>query len=67
LEEVRSIIPGRIKPGNKSYPNHLRLQYETPTGLKCLAFCGTAIQEVFVVTSNLEQLKEKLKQFSYVD
>lgn len=60
-EEVKSVIPGRIKSVNKSHPPHIKVQYETIAGLKCLALSGPAIQEVFIVSNNADVLKMRLE------
>ena len=50
--EVRSIIPGEIKPSRGPGSGlTLKVQYPTATGIKILAKTGTAVQEVFVVTT----------------
>jgi hypothetical protein len=56
---VQSIIPGRISTkGSKSSSGEriVELQYETKTGLKILLKHGTAVQEVFVITNNPQEL-----------
>ncbi len=60
-EEVISIIPGRINPVNKSHSAHLKIQYETITGLKCIALSGPAVQEVFIVTSDVDIFRMRLE------
>jgi hypothetical protein len=62
-DEVKSIIPGRIKPISKGQPLHIRIQYETIGGLKCLGFSGSAAREVFITTTNTDVLKIRLEQF----
>jgi hypothetical protein len=61
LEEIHSIIPGRIKPA-KGAKQQLKLEvkYSTATGLKVLAKTGVAVQEVFFVTNKPEALRKHL-------
>lgn len=61
-EEIQGIIPGLIKP-SKSSTIELTIQYITPAGLKCLAKCDGAVQEVFFVSSEPEKLKTKLQEW----
>ena len=49
-EEIKSILTGEIKHTKSVSPLTLSVQYETPTGVKCIAHSGTAVQEVFIVT-----------------
>ncbi|MFT3787112.1 MAG: DUF2103 domain-containing protein [Tepidisphaeraceae bacterium] len=49
---VTRIVPGRINRRRGKTPPGFKVQYATPSGLKCL-FTGTGtVQEVFVVTSD---------------
>lgn len=62
---ARSIIPGRIyTKGSKSSSgeNIVELQYETRSGLKLLLKKGTTVQEVFVVTSDKDRIKDLFKK-----
>jgi hypothetical protein len=62
LAEVESIIPGEIKVGKKPGENLVvRYKYSTVSGAKLIARSGTSVQEVFVVTSNPEGLKEVIE------
>lgn len=63
-EEIKSIIPGEIRPTKSVVQFTLSIQYGTPTGVKCLARSGSAVQEVFIVTSNREKFKADLESFS---
>ena len=60
-EEIQGIIPGRIKPINKSHALHLKIQYQTKAGVKCLALSGPAVQEVFFISNQPKLLIEKLQ------
>jgi len=60
MEEVRSIIPGKISKGKTVKELHLTVQYEVEGGIKCLAR-GQGIQEVFILCSDIEIVKEKIK------
>ena len=58
-EFVSGIIPGEIKVGNSTGENlKIKYQYETQSGAKLIAVSGNSIQEIFVVTSDPEKLKE---------
>ncbi len=62
-DEIQSIIPGEIKPTKSHKPLSLEVKYNIPTGIKCLAKSGSAVQEVFIVTSNPEAFKQHLGNF----
>ncbi|MFI5323425.1 MAG: DUF2103 domain-containing protein [Thermodesulfobacteriota bacterium] len=63
LEFVESIIPGQIKVGKKPGENLVvRYKYSTVSGAKLMARSGTSVQEVFVVTSDPEGLKEIIEE-----
>lgn len=56
---VESIIPGEIKVARKTGENlEVRYRYNTVSGAKLIARSGTSVQEVFVVTSDPDKLKE---------
>ena len=58
LEHVTGIIPGEIKVGNATGENLVvRYRYETHSGSKLIARSGNSVQEVFVITSNPDDLK----------
>jgi len=61
---VKSIIPGRIKTTPKGQPGNIRLtfQYETNSGAKLLLKKGSTVQEIFVVCSDIQRLKDYLKK-----
>lgn len=54
-DEIKTIIPGRIKPSKNLTQLHLLVQYMTNNGIKCLAK-GEGVQEVFFVSPNPEEL-----------
>ncbi len=61
--EIMAIHVGRIKRTKTSAPKCvLKVQYATPTGLKCLARSGAAVQEVFIVTSKAAELEQKIER-----
>jgi hypothetical protein len=61
-EDIHSIIPGRIRRAKGSKRRiRLEIKYFTGTGLKALAKTGTAVQEVFFVTSNPQAVRERLQ------
>lgn len=58
LDSVDGIIPGEIRVGKTRGENLVvRYKYSTVSGAKLLARSGTSVQEVFVVTSDPEELK----------
>jgi hypothetical protein len=60
--EVRSIIPGEIRPSKGPGSGlTLKVQYPTATGIKLLAKTGTAVQEVFVVTSEPSAVQTRIE------
>ena len=59
--EVSDIIPGVISHRRTSSQG-ITFQYETTTGCKILVKNGRSIQEVFVVTSEPEAVKEWIGQ-----
>lgn len=61
-EEIQTIIPGRIKRARPQHEIVLSVQYKTESGLKCLAKSGSEVQEVFIVTSFPDRVKERLEQ-----
>jgi len=61
--EIKSIIPGEIKPTKSNKPLSMEIKYNTPTGIKCLARSGSAVQEVFIVTSSPEALELRFESF----
>ena len=62
LPGVTRIIPGPIKnkPGKPS-KRRMTFQYPTDSGAKLALHDGSTHQEVFVVTSNAEQLKKAVE------
>ncbi len=64
---VKSIIPGRInRRSGSGRPPHLKLKYNTPSGIKMLAKNSSSVQEVFVVTSNPEEAIELFRREDFV-
>jgi hypothetical protein len=62
FEEIQSIIPARIQPTKCSQGSlRLDIQYPTVTGLKCKAYAGGSVQEVFIVTDKPREVEEKLR------
>ena len=61
LEYVKAIFPAEIRR-TKSASSRFKVlfKYETKTGAKLLARGSGVVQEVFVVTNDVEKLKEKL-------
>lgn len=67
LEQVHSIIPGRInrRSGSGMQP-YLQLKYPTPSGIKLIAKTSSSLQEVFVVTDYDEETMGLLRQMDFV-
>ena len=65
LDYVSGIIPGEIKVGSSTGEKlNIRYQYSTQSGAKIISTSGSSIQEIFVVTSEPEKLKEALEKFN---
>jgi len=63
LEHIQTIIPGRIKKTRKFTPGlQVRYGYPVKGGAKMLAYSAGAVQEVFVVTSRPEKLRDLEKR-----
>lgn len=62
-DEIKSIIPGEIRPTKSHRPLSLEVKYDTLAGVKCLARSGSAIQEVFIVTSDSKMFRQHLKSY----
>ena len=60
-EEIKSILPGAIHRTKSVQEFNIRVQYLTRTGLKCLAFSGSAVQEVFIVTGKPDEVQKMLQ------
>ena len=60
--EIIAILSGRItrRKGNGAFS--FNVQYETGSGLKCLAKNQGAVQEVFITTSEPEMLASRLDE-----
>lgn len=55
---VSRIVPGRITVRRGKTPASFKVQYATPSGLKCL-YTGTGtVQEVFLICSDMEAARE---------
>jgi hypothetical protein len=64
-DEIVSVIPGEIKPAKGSGSGiRLEVKYPTNSGIKTLAKNTEAVQEVFFVTRNPEELKAKLRSLN---
>lgn len=62
-DEIKSIIPGEIRTTKSSRSLSLEVKRDTQTGVKCLARSGSAVQEVFIVTSDPEAFRQRFKNF----
>jgi len=49
---VTRIVPGRIKVRRGHTPTTFKIQYPTPSGLKCIFIATGTAQEVFLICSN---------------
>ncbi len=62
LDSVEGIIPGEIKVGKTKGENLVvRYKYSTISGAKLMARSGNSVQEVFVITSDADELKEAIE------
>ena len=61
--EIKSIVPGEIRRSSSFVSLRLVVQYQTQTGVKCLAKSGGAVQEVFIVGAKPSKLEERLRDF----
>jgi len=59
--EVDSILSGVITKRKGTSPFNIQVQYQTDTGLKCLAKYQGSVQEVFIVTHSPKQIRQKIK------
>jgi len=61
---VTAIFPGEIKcTKSASSRFEVRFKYPTKTGVKLLAYGSGVVQEVFIVTSDVKALKEKISKY----
>jgi hypothetical protein len=68
LKIVKSIIPGRInRRGGSGFPPHLKLKYNTSSGIKILAKNSSSVQEVFVVTDDADKAIRVMKEKELVE
>jgi len=62
LVYVKSIFPAEIKRTSSPVSGlKIRFQYATKTGAKLLAYSSGAVQEIFIVTNDVEALKKELQ------
>lgn len=62
MAEIHSIIPGRISRARGGHSElRIRYQYATETGAKLIAKGPGVVQEVFIVTSDPDGLREWLE------
>lgn len=60
-DEIQTIIPARIRPCRSSQPLQLKVQYETGSGIKCLALSKCCVQEVFFATNERARLRARIE------
>lgn len=67
LEQIKSIIPGRInrRRGSGIQP-YLQLQYHTTSGVKMIAKTSSSLQEIFLVTDSPESTIKAIKLLKFV-
>ncbi|HHU92400.1 MAG TPA: metal-binding protein [Halanaerobiaceae bacterium] len=67
IPSVKSIIPGRINRRKGSgIPPYLQLKYDTGSGIKLLAKNSSSVQEVFLVTDDVEKTIDYLKEKDFI-
>ena len=63
LDSVEGIIPGEIKVGKTKGENLVvRYKYSTVSGAKLMARSGNSVQEVFVITTDADELKKAIEE-----
>ena len=60
--EIKSILTGVITRRKGTSPFKFQVQYQTETGLKCLAKYQGSVQEVFITSSSPDKLEAKLSK-----
>lgn len=64
---IKSIIPGRINRRKGSgVPAYLQLKYNTASGIKLIAKNSSSLQEVFIVSDEIEKLIKELKNKDFI-
>ena len=63
--DVARIVPGRISV-RKGTTLQFKIQYSTPTGLKCLYLAAGTVQEVFLVCSDCDAVARWLLESGLV-
>jgi hypothetical protein len=64
---VSRIVPGRIKVRRGNSSRKLKLQYETPAGLKCLYLGAGTVQEVFIICTDKPKATQWLKDQELIE
>jgi len=64
---VSRIVPGRIKVRRGNGSRKLKLQYQTPAGLKCLYLGAGTVQEVFMICADSAKAIQWLKDHAFVE
>ena len=57
---VSRMVPGRIRVRRGRTPSRLRIQYPTGAGLKCIYAGAGAVQEVFVICTDVAKARQWL-------
>lgn len=57
---VTRIVPGRINVRRGKTPASFKIQYPTQAGLKCLYAATGAVQEVFLICSDIQAARQWL-------
>jgi hypothetical protein len=64
---ISRIVPGRIKVRRGKGSARLKLQYNTPAGLKCLYLSTGTVQEVFLICTDAAKATQWLKDQELID
>lgn len=67
ISTIKSIIPGRINRRKGSgVPAYIQLKYNTGSGIKLLGKNSSSVQEVFIVTDDIDTTMKLLKNREFV-
>ncbi len=60
--EVKKLIPGRISRTSTSSPGLvIRVVGDTISGLRCRVLSGMAVQDLFITTTQKEELRRRIE------
>jgi hypothetical protein len=63
LDEIKTILPGVINKNKTFGALVFTFQYKTKTGARFLAKSDGAVQEVFIVSDQIDELLKKIKNY----